>query len=243
MDELLQSILDVYTKDTKDTKAYAIVDKEQQKKMHLLEYYYEAMKHNTFKKVNFQNVVESLDDFKAEMLTHPLFSKYTFVYKAKVFHIKTFKDAFIEFNEEHSKPFSGQYEEVIEQLEKKYRAITKHKLDKHFREALHKFDDDSDASLYDDITTNELDILPKTNEINLAMPFNIIITSDINNSISFNLTELIYKQLLNLIQLEKQKNLGQGLRKKTLRKKYKKHHSRRLKHAKQTNKTTRRYLH
>ena len=241
-DKLL-SIINSSTKDNKNPKTYNTVDKQQQKKMHLMEYYYEAMKHNTFDKVNFQNVVESLDDFKAELLTHPLFSTYTFVYKAKVFNIKTFKDAFIQFNEEHSKPFSGQYEEVIEQLEKKYRAITKHKLDKHFREALHKFDDDSDASLYDDITTNELDILPKTNEINLAMPFNIIITSDINNSISFNLTELIYKQLLNLIQLEKQKNLGQGLRKKTLRKKYKKHHSRRLKHAKQTNKTTRRYLH
>ena len=245
-DKLL-SIINSSTKDNKNPKAYAIVDKQQEKTIHLMEYYYEAMKHNTFDKVNFQNVVESLDDFKAELLTHPLFSTYTFVYKAKVFNIKTFKDAFIEFNEEHSKPFSGQYEEVIEQLEKKYRAITKHKLDKHFREALHKFekDDDEDDDLYSDILpTTALDILPKSNDINLAMPFNIRIASDPNNSSSFDLTELIYTQLLKLIALEKAKKLGQGRhRKKTLRKKYKKHHSRRLKHAKQTNKTTRRYLH
>ena len=228
MDELLQSIFDNYTKDTKDIKTYAIVDKQQQKNMHLLEYYYEAMKHNTFKKVNFQNVVESLDDFEAEMLTHPLFSKYTFVYKAKVFHIKTFKDAFIEFNEEHSKPFSGRYDEVIEQLENKYRALTKHKLDEHLREALHKFekDDTEEDDLYSTIIpTTDIDILPKINNINLAMPFNIKITSDKitsdpNNFTSFDLTELIYKQLVKLIQLEREKKAtGQGRRrhKKTLR--------------------------
>lgn len=223
MDELLQSILDVYTKDNKNPNAYAIVDKQQQKNRHLLEYYYEAMKHNTFEKVNFQNVVESLDDFKAEMLTHPLFSKYTFVYKAKVFHIKTFKDAFIEFNEEHSKPFSGRYDEVITQLENKYRALTKHKLDKHLKEALHKFekDDAEDDDLYSTIIpTTDIDILPKINNINLAMPFNIKITSDPNNFTSFDLTELIYEQLVKLIQLEREKKTtGQGRRrrKKTLR--------------------------
>lgn len=226
MDELLQSIFDNYTKDTKDPNAYATVDKQQQKNRHLLEYYYEAMKHNTFEKVNFQNVVESLDDFEAEMLTHPLFSKYTFVYKAKVFHIKTFKDAFIEFNEEHSKPFSGQYDEVIEQLENKYRALTKHKLDKldkHLREALHKFEKDhaDEEDLYSTILPiTDLDILPKTNNINLAMPFNIKITSDPNNFTSFDLTELIYEQLVKLIQLEREKKTtGQGRRrsKKTLR--------------------------
>ena len=37
------------------------------------------------------------------------------------------------------------------------------------------------------------------------MPFNIIITSD-TNYVSFDLTELIYKQLLKLIQLEREKN-------------------------------------
>ena len=225
MDELLQSIFDAYTKDTKDTKTYATIDKQQQKNRHLLEYYYEAMQHNTFKKVNLHNVVESLDDFKAEMLTHPLFSTYTFVYKAKEFHIKTFKDAFIEFNEEHSKPFSGHYEEVITQLEQKYRALTKHKLDKHLREALQKFkkDDDEDEDLYSVILpTNDLDILPKTNDINLAMPFNIRIASDPNNSSSFDLTELIYTQLLKLIALEKAKILGQGRRRrKTLHKRRK----------------------
>lgn len=224
LDEILQSILDSSTKDNKNPKAYAIIDKQQQKKMHLMEYYYEAMKHNTFKKVNLQNVVESLDDFKAEMLTHPLFSTYTFVYKAKVFHIKTFKDAFIEFNEEHSKPYSGHYEEVITQLEQKYRALTKHKLDKHLREALHKFekDDDEEDDLYSVILPiNDLDILPKTNNINLAMPFNIRIASDPNNSSSFDLTELIYTQLLKLIALEKAKKLGLGRRRKTLRKRRK----------------------
>ena len=223
-DKLL-SIINSSTKDNKNPKAYAIIDKQQQKTMHLMEYYYEAMKHNTFDKVNFQNVVESLDDFKGELLTHPLFSTYSFVYKTKVFHIKTFKDAFIEFNEEHSKPFSGQYEEVIEQLEKKYRAITKRKLDKHFREALHKFekDDDEDDDLYSDILpTTALDILPKSNDINLAMPFNIRIASDPNNSSSFDLTELIYTQLLKLIALEKAKKLGQGRRRrKTLHKRRK----------------------
>ena len=222
-DKLL-SIIYSSTKDNKNPKIYNIVDKQQQKKMHLMEYYYEAMKHNTFDKVNFQNVVESLDDFKAELLTHPLFSTYTFVYKAKVFNIKTFKDAFIEFNEEHSKPFSGQYEEVITQLEKKYRAITKHKLDKHFREALHKFekDDADDDDLYSDILPiTALDILPKSNDINLAMPFNIRIASDPNNSSSFDLTELIYTQLLKLIALEKAKKLGLGRRRKTLHKRRK----------------------
>lgn len=235
-DKLL-SIIYSSTKDNKNPKTYATVDKQQQKKMHLMEYYYEAMKHNTFDKVNFQNVVESLDDFKGELLTHPLFSTYSFVYKAKVFNIKTFKDAFIEFNEEHSKPFSGQYEEVIEQLEKKYRAITKRKLDKHFREALHKFekDDADDDDLYSDILpTTALDILPKSNDINLAMPFNIRIASDPNNSSSFDLTELIYTQLLKLIALEKAKKLGQGRhRKKTLHKKYKK--AKKTKHVKKHN--------
>ena len=240
LDELLQSILDAYTKDNKNPNAYTIVDKQQQKKVHLLEYYYEAMQHNTFKKVNLQNVLESLDDFKAEMLTHPLFSTYTFVYKAKVFHIKTFKDAFIEFNEEHSKPYSGHYEEVITQLEQKYRALTKHKLDKHLREALHKFkkDDDEEDDLYSVILpTNDLDILPKTNDINLAMPFNIRIASDPNNSSSFDLTELIYTQLLKLIALEKAKKLGLGRRRKTLHKRRKDPYSKNKSKHKSKNKS------
>ena len=47
-----------------------------------------------------------------------------------------------------------------------------------------------------------------------------------------------------ILALEKAKKIGQGRHRiKTLRKKYKKHHSIRLKHAKQISKTTRRYLH
>ena len=59
--------------------------------------------------------------------------------------------------------------------------------------------------------------MPESVEINLAMPFNITKTSD---GSPFNLTDVIFKQLEELIKIEKEKKLGQG--KKTLRKKYKK---------------------
>ena len=59
--------------------------------------------------------------------------------------------------------------------------------------------------------------MPEIVEINLAMPFNITKTSD---GSPFDLTDVIFKQLEELIKLEKEKKLGQG--KKTLRKKYKK---------------------
>jgi hypothetical protein len=79
-----------------------------------------------------------------------------------------------------------------------------------------------DEDLYSDngvIIPTELDILPKTNEINLALPFNISTTSE---HLPTNIAEIIYTQLLKLIALEKAKKLGQGRRaKKTLRKRRK----------------------
>jgi len=64
------------------------------------------------------------------------------------------------------------------------------------------------------------------------MPFNITKTSD---GSPFDLTDVIFKQLEELIKLEKEKKLGQGRGKKTLRKKYKKfkkHVTNKLKHNK-----------
>ena len=82
-----------------------------------------------------------------------------------------------------------------------------------------KYDDED---LYSDngvIIPNELDILPKTNEINLALPFNITTSSKYLPS---NIAEIIYTQLLKLIAQEKAKKLGQGHHpKKTLRKRRK----------------------
>ena len=188
--------------------------KKKQKQINLMEHYYEVSKHNTFNKVNFQNVVESLDDFKAIMLTKPSFTIHIYMYRNKEFRIKTFNGAFIEFNKlEVTKP------ELTEKLETSSRGRIKQKLDNYVRNALYKFDNaDDDDDLYsthDFTNTNELDILPRTNEINLAFPFNI--TSP------FDLSDVIYKQLKELIQLAQQRQArGHQYRKKTLRKKRKK---------------------
>ena len=96
---------------------------------------------------------------------------------------------------------------------KKNRTLSQNNLEKHLNDALDKFADDDD--LYSD--KNETDFLPEIVEINLAMPFNITKTSD---GSPFDLTDVIFKQLEELIKLEKEKKIGQG--KKTLRKKYKK---------------------
>jgi hypothetical protein len=186
------------------------------------------MTHNTFAKVDKQNVVESLDDFKATPLTNPLYDTHIFMYNGKVFKIKTFKGAYIEFSQDYHDKVSGTFEEKSKKLEEKYRALTKNKLHNHVQEALNKFRvkyDYTDDDLYGDngVTTptpNELDILPKINEINLALPFNITTTS---KYLPTNIGEIIYTQLLKLIALEKEKKakkLGQG--RKTLRKKGKK---------------------
>jgi hypothetical protein len=149
------------------------------------------------------------------------------MYNAKVFKIKTFKGAYIEFSQDYHDKVTGTFEEKSKKLEEKYRALTKNKLHNHLQQALDKFRvkyDYTDDDLYSDNsdftpTPNELDILPKTNEINLALPFNITTTSEY---LPTNTAEIIYTQLLKLIAQEKAKKLGQGRRaKKTLRKRRK----------------------
>jgi len=200
--------------------------KEKKKKIGRMEHYYEAMNHNTFAKVNKQNVVASLSDFKGTPLTKPLYDTHIFMYNAKVFNIKTFKDAFIEFTGVHDDKFTGTIQEREKKREQKYRALSKKKLHSQLLTALQRFNvkyDDDDLYLDKGVITptpNELDILPKTNEINLALPFNITTTSE---HLPANIAEIIYTELLKLIAQEKAKKLGEGRRiKKTLRKKYKK---------------------
>ena len=214
---IMASLLDSSKKKDKDTK-------EKKKNIGRMEHYYEAMNHNTFAKVNKQNVVESLSDFKGTPLTKPLYDTHIFMYNAKVFNIKTFKDAFIEFNGVYDDKFTGTIQEREKKREQKYRALSKKKLHSQLLTALQRFNvkHDDDDLYYDNgvIIPNELDILPKTNEINLALPFNITTTSEYLPS---NIAEIIYTQLLKLIALEKAKKIGEGRhRKKTLRKKYKK---------------------
>jgi hypothetical protein len=169
------------------------------------DYYNDCINHNTSSKIDNQNVVSSLDEFEGIILTTSTFSYYTYKYNNKIFKIKTFKDAYTKFYESDSTK--------IDELQKKNRTLSQNNLEKHLNDALDKFADDDD--LYSD--KNETDFLPEIVEINLAMPFNITKTSD---GSPFDLTDVIFKQLEELIKLEKEKKLGQG--KKTLRKKYKK---------------------
>ena len=72
--------------------------------------------------------------------------------------------------------------------------------------------------------------MPSINEINLVGPF-------ITKASESEVIDIIYRQLKELIEKEKEKQKlkpaqGGRRRKKTLRKKYKKQNSRRLKHAK-----------
>ena len=217
-DDLLKSLLGILNKTD---------PKQKQKDINTKEAYYEAMIHNTFAKVDKQNVVESLNDFKPTPLTNPLYDTHIFMYNGKVFKIKTFKGVYMEFSQNDHDKVSGTFEERSKKLEEKYRALTKNKLHNHVQQALDKFRvkyDYTDDDLYGDNgvftpTPNELDILPKINEINLALPFNITTTSEY---LPTNIGEIIYTQLLKLIALEKAKRLGQGRRvKKTLRKRRK----------------------
>jgi hypothetical protein len=212
VDSIIASLLD--SSKEKDTK-------EKKKNIGRMEHYYEAMNHNTFAKVNKQNVVASLSDFKGTPLTKPLYDTHIFMYNAKVFNIKTFKDAFIEFNGVYDDKFTGTIQEREKKREQKYRALSKKKLHSQLLTALQRFNvkHDDDDLYYDNgvIIPTELDILPKTNEINLALPFNISTTSEY---LPTNMAEIIYTQLLRLIALEKAKKLGQG--RKTLRNKGKK---------------------
>jgi hypothetical protein len=217
-DDLLKSLLGILNKTD---------PKQKQKDINTKEAYYEAMIHNTFAKVDKQNVVESLNDFKPTPLTNPLYDTHIFMYNGKVFKIKTFKGAYMEFSQNDHDKVTGTFEEKSKKLEEKYRTLTKNKLHNHVQQALDRFRvkyDYTDDDLYGDNdvftpTPNELDILPKINEINLALPFNITTTS---KYLPTNIAEIIYTQLLKLIALEKAKKLGQGRhRKKTLRKRRK----------------------
>lgn len=180
---------------------------EEQKKINLMEYYYEVMNHNTIEKVDFENVVESLSFFNANPLIKSHLSKYLFMVNSTKFEFVTYKDAYMKFTKDLSEQFSGTHEEVFDQLEKKYRARNIHKLGEYLLNAIYKLDDDD--------SDNDIDILPKFNTINLVSPFVTKASDD-------DLTDAVYYQLKGLIKYEQAK-LGQGGRhKKTLRKKYKK---------------------
>jgi hypothetical protein len=180
---------------------------EEQKKINLMEYYYEVMKHNTIEKVDFENFVESLSFFNANPLIKSHLSKYLFMVNSTKFEFITYKDAYMKFTKDLSKQFSGTHEEVFEQLEKKYRARNIHKLGEYLINAIYKIDDDD--------SDNDIDILPKFNTINLVSPF-------VTKASDADLTDAVYYQLKGLIRFEQAK-LRQGRGKKTLRKKLKKH--------------------
>ena len=171
-----------------------------------MEYYYEIMKHNTIEKVDFENVVESLSLFNANPLIKSNLSRYIFMVNSKKFEFITYKDAYIDFTTNLTSQFTGSYEEVNEQIEKKYRARGIHKLENYLTNAIFKINNDD--------STNDIDILPKFNTINLVSPFVTKASDD-------DLTYAVYYQLKGLIKYEQAK-LGHGRRKKTLRKKYKK---------------------
>lgn len=125
------------------------------------------------------------------------------MYQQKIFDLITYKDAYMEIPLNLFDMFSGTHEEIIDQIERKYRSRDRNKLDFYFEEALDllKLDGSHDS----------LSILPKINEINLVDPF---IREE--NESSFDIR--IYFQLKELIEKQKQKlKMGQGRRKKTLR--------------------------
>ena len=115
-DDWLLSLLDSLSKTDPKEKQKDIITKES---------YYEAMTHNTFAKVDKQNVVESLNDFKGTPLTKPLYDTHIFMYNAKVFNIKTFKGAYMEFSQDYHDKVTGTFEEKSKKLEEKYKAISK----------------------------------------------------------------------------------------------------------------------
>ena len=196
--------------------------------INLMNYYYEIVKHNTLTKVSDTNVVESLADFKAIPLIQPLISKWRYMYQQKIFDLITYKDAYMEIPLNLFDKFSGTQEEIIEQIERIYRSRDRNKLDFCFEEAL--------DLLKSDGSDDWINILPNINEINLVEPF---IREE--NESSFGFT--IYLQLKELIEKQKQKlKMGQGRRKKTLRKKYKNkkftQHNKKQKTKKHSNKKT-----
>ena len=234
----LEEMLDIFKKQatrpevSKPTAILKTVETREvsESEINLMAYHWEVFKHNTLTKVSVTNVVDSLTDFKAIPLIPSLLSKYRLMYQHKIFDFITYKDAYMEVTSDLYGMFSGTHEEIIDKLERKYRSRDRNKLDFYFVEALKLF-------ILLDGSDDSFSILPKINEINLVNPF-------IREESKYFLIATIYLQLKELIEKQKQKlKMGQGRRKKTLRKKYKKRNSRRLKHAKQTYKTTRRYLH
>ena len=187
-----------------ELKKKDITHKEQEK-INLMEYYYEVMKHNTIEKVDFENIVESLSLFNGIPLIKSHLSRYIFMFNSTKFEFITYKDAYMKFTKDLSEQFTGTHEEVFEQLEKKYRARSIHKLGNYLINAIYKIDDDD--------SDNDIDILPKFNTINLVSPFVTKASDD-------DLTYAVYYQLKGLIRFEQAK-LGKGV--KTLRKKYKKY--------------------
>ena len=189
----------------KDSESEVSESEVSKSEINLMNYYYEIVKHNTLTKVNVTNVVKRLADFKAIPLIQPLISKWRYMYQQKIFDLITYKDAYMEIPLNLFDKFSGTQEEIIDQIERKFRSRDRNKLDFCFEEALDllKLDDSHDF----------LSILPEINEINLVEPF---IREE--NESSFGFT--IYLQLKELIEKQKLKT-GQGRRKKTLRKKYK----------------------
>lgn len=184
-------------------KKQATTREVSESEINLMSYYYEIVKHNTLTKVSDTNVVESLADFKAIPLIQPLISKWRYMYQHKIFYLITYKDAYMEIPLHLFDEFSGTQEEIIDQIERKYRSRDRNKLDFCFKEAL--------DLLKSDGSDDWINILPNINEINLVEPF---IREE--NESSFGFT--IYLQLKELIEKQKQKlKMGQGRRKKTLR--------------------------
>lgn len=203
-----QEIEDQHQDYLKELKKKIITDTDK-KFINDLEYYYEVLKHNTIGKVDYKNVVESLIDFHAIPLIEPLISKYIWMALSRKFQINTYKDAYTNFTSDFHAEFSGSHEEIIEQLEKKYRTRDINKLELYLHNAIVKIQrDDSD---------NDIHSLPETNIINLVSPF-------VTKASSEEITDAVYNQLKGLIKFEKEKkakNTAQGLHK-TLRKKGKK---------------------
>uniref|UniRef100_A0A6C0DVM4 Uncharacterized protein n=1 Tax=viral metagenome TaxID=1070528 RepID=A0A6C0DVM4_9ZZZZ len=147
-----------------------------------------------------KNTVNSLEQFKGiPLINHPILSMHIFKHRNKIFLIKTLKDAFMIFTRKEVSEVGD-----ITKLERTNMTLSQHKLLKCVQDALKTF------ALPDD--RNEIDILPRFNTINLALP---------NAREPGLLTEKIRTQIRTLIDKEV-RNLEQDGGKKTLRKKPKK---------------------
>ena len=186
--------------------------------INLMEYYWEVIKHNTLTKVSITNVVESLTDFNPIPLIHPLLSKYRVRVLNRIFDFITYKDAYIEVTSKLYDQFTGTHKQIIKQLESEHRSRDRNKLDTYFAKALDVFHRDG--------SDDYLSMLPSINEIILVNPF--ITKASESEVIESEVIDTIYRQLKNLIKIEKEKqklklkpDQGGRRRKKTLRKKRK----------------------